>query len=525
MSQIFKSAASGGGLVTSVTGSNGVTASPTTGAVVVSGVNATTSSVGVASFNPSNFTVTGGQVSLLGSDVGQTITGDSGGALSPTAGNWNILGQKAGSIPVMDTIGSASTLSIENRTWVTEFVVDPSSTVGLRGTYTTIQSAINAASSGDMIYVRPGTYVENLTLIAGITIASIPGDGYDNLVQIEGSITGTYSGISTISGCKLVPTTAGGITLSGGGGTQLYVKGCVLFSFGSSGTNYVFTSTNAACTASFYDCLFDTNAFGSYFNVSAGGVNIFNCDFAPNSGGSTIANTISGGVIDMRNTAYGDQNILQPSWTISGGNFYAVNCDINGSITTSSTSNLTISNCNCYSTTTFFTLGGSSHYIYGSAITSGTGSAVSVSTSCFLSQLTINSTNTNPITGSGTVNYCGLSFIGTSATSLINTTTQSPGVKSNDAVKVIAPGSYPYTTKPQDAVIIVDTSSARTIVPLASPVTGQMHTIKDNVGSAATNNITITPSGANIDGSASTTINIAYGSITIVFNGTQWNIV
>ena len=74
-----------------------------------------------------------------------------------------------------------------------------------------------------MIYVRPGTYVENLTLIAGITIASIPGDGYDNLVQIEGSITGTYSGISTISGCKLVATTAGGIILSGGAGTQLYL--------------------------------------------------------------------------------------------------------------------------------------------------------------------------------------------------------------------------------------------------------------------------------------------------------------
>lgn len=58
--------ASGGGTVTSVTGSNGVTASPTTGAVVVSGINATTSSVGVASFNPNDFTVSGaGQVSLI----------------------------------------------------------------------------------------------------------------------------------------------------------------------------------------------------------------------------------------------------------------------------------------------------------------------------------------------------------------------------------------------------------------------------------------------------------------------------
>jgi hypothetical protein len=41
--------------------------------------------------------------------VGQTITGDSGGALSPTLGNWNILG-KSGSI----TSGSGSTLTIHS---------------------------------------------------------------------------------------------------------------------------------------------------------------------------------------------------------------------------------------------------------------------------------------------------------------------------------------------------------------------------------------------------------------------------
>ena len=56
----------GGSGVTSVNGSNGVTASPTSGAVVVSGVNATTSTVGVASFNPADFTVSGGgEVSLF----------------------------------------------------------------------------------------------------------------------------------------------------------------------------------------------------------------------------------------------------------------------------------------------------------------------------------------------------------------------------------------------------------------------------------------------------------------------------
>ncbi len=91
-------------------------------------------------------------------------------------------------------------------------------------------------------------------------------------------------------------------------------------------------------------------------------------------------------------------------------------------------------------------------------------------------------------------------------------------------VKITTPGAYPYTTLITDYVILVDSSSARTIVPLASPVTGTTYRIKDNVGSAATNTITITPSGKNIDGAASTTITTNYGSIDITYNGTEWSI-
>ena len=47
-------------------------------------------------------------IAVNGAVVGQTITGDTGGALSPTAGNWNILG--SGSIT---TSGSGSTLTTQ----------------------------------------------------------------------------------------------------------------------------------------------------------------------------------------------------------------------------------------------------------------------------------------------------------------------------------------------------------------------------------------------------------------------------
>jgi len=49
-------------------------------------------------------------------------------------------------------------------------------------------------------------------------------------------------------------------------------------------------------------------------------------------------------------------------------------------------------------------------------------------------------------------------------------------------------------------------------------------TVKDGLGLAsATADITITPAGTDtIDGSATATINVPYGSLTLVFNGTDW---
>lgn len=87
------------------------------------------------------------------------------------------------------------------------------------------------------------------------------------------------------------------------------------------------------------------------------------------------------------------------------------------------------------------------------------------------------------------------------------------------------PGAYPYTTLNTDFYVIVDTSSARTINLLASPETGRSYLIKDNTGSAATNNITIVPNAGNIDGAANYKITTNFGAVWIIYNGTQWNVV
>ena len=91
-------------------------------------------------------------------------------------------------------------------------------------------------------------------------------------------------------------------------------------------------------------------------------------------------------------------------------------------------------------------------------------------------------------------------------------------------VKTTAPGAYPYTTLYTDYVIWVDTSSARTINLIASPATGRTYRIKDIVGSAGSNNITITPAAGNIDGAASYAIGVNYGSVDVVYNGSSWSV-
>lgn len=70
----------------------------------------TASQSGIAHFDSTDFTVdANGFVALAGAGAGQTITGDSGGALPPSGGNWNILGRSGSK-----TAGSGSTITVRS---------------------------------------------------------------------------------------------------------------------------------------------------------------------------------------------------------------------------------------------------------------------------------------------------------------------------------------------------------------------------------------------------------------------------
>jgi hypothetical protein len=61
-------------------------------------------------------------------------------------------------------------------------------------------------------------------------------------------------------------------------------------------------------------------------------------------------------------------------------------------------------------------------------------------------------------------------------------------------------------------------------ITLPAGTIGKVYVVKDISGNAITNPITITAS-TTVDGATSATINSPYGSVTLIFNGTEWNIV
>lgn len=169
--------------------------------------------VGLANFNSAQFTVdANGFVSTSGTGIPNTITGNSGGALSPTAGNWNIFGAStaAGTSPV-STSGSVSTLTVNvqksqaiaatDATKVglanfdsASFNVDANGFVTLVGSGFTPTSVINI--SDDFINASKFTSAVSTST----SIASSLGWGHQNLNVLAATENGHPGILSSVAG-------------------------------------------------------------------------------------------------------------------------------------------------------------------------------------------------------------------------------------------------------------------------------------------------------------------------------------
>lgn len=267
-----------------------------------------------------------------------------------------------------------------------KWIVDPTLS---NGTHSTIQAAINSASSGDTVFIRPGTYTEDITLKAGVNVTAYNCDSYTPNVTILGNVTASYNGTVSISGINLRTNGAACLTVSGSSSSTLNLINCAV-----NANNATAISVNAASFAvNFLTCNFSNASNNLIFAITTTtGVDFRNCTIVSGTGASTIA----AGAVNFFNSKCQIFSVT----TSSTGTFNAYN-----SFFDNSTANQTV----------FTTAGTGSSQIFNSTLYSGTASAVSVGSGTTLNIITsnINSSNTNPITGLGTVNLAPTVFSNT----------------------------------------------------------------------------------------------------------------
>jgi hypothetical protein len=289
----------------------------------------------------------------------------------------------------------------DNNFGTAKWIVD--ATAG-QGTHTTIASALTAASSGQTIFIRPGTYTENLTLKAGVNLVAYLGDSYTPNVTIVGKCTFTGAGTVTLSGLYLKTNGDFFLAVTGSAASVVNVVGCFLDCHDNTGISYTSSSSSSAIDIELCNYLYGTNTTPLFASSGAGAISFLYTQSTGSVSSSSGANTCSAGTV---NCAYstisspitfsGTANLSAIGATFATQGVNATCLTIGGSTTSEAI--------NCY-------------------FLSGTASSISVSVGCTLhlkGSATVSSSNANAITGAGVLKYASIDFIGSSST--INTTT------------------------------------------------------------------------------------------------------
>lgn len=314
------------------------------------------------------------------------------------------------------------------------------------GTHTTIASALTSASSGDTIFIRPGTYTENLTLKAGVGLAAFTGDSDTPNVTIIGNSTFTASGSVTISNIRLQTNSANFLTVSGSAASVVNLKSCFLNC--SNNTGILLSSSNASSTISITDCTGSIGTTGiAYHTVTGtGSISYLYGNFG-NAGASVTASTNSSGSVLLEYCS-----ITSPFSCTSTGSMGLISCIVNTA--TQNTLALTFN-------------GSGANSLFLSDINAGSASAVSIGAGAILNSYNniVTSSNTNAITGAGQMFYGGLDF---TSTATINTVTQNPIAYS------VAQGGTGLTTVGNSQILA--TNSSGVLASRSLSVTRQIFT-------------------------------------------------
>lgn len=281
-----------------------------------------------------------------------------------------------------------------------KFIVSSSAA---NGTHTTIASALTAASSGDTIFIRDGSYTEDLTLKAGVNLAAFSGGEDTPNVTIIGNATFTAAGTVAISNIRLQTNGAAFLTVSGSAASVVDLLNCYVNCTNATGISHSSSSSSSIIT-------------------------LLNCNGDIGTTGISLIASTSAGSVRLRYTRITNSgNSVTASTTTAGG--ISINtCVLSLVFTSSSTGSIDVQFSQLASSnTTIFTFNGTTaaDQVENSVMNSGTASAISIGAGATGSvrNCRITSTNTNAITGAGTLVSANNIFPNSVA---VNTTTQTP---------------------------------------------------------------------------------------------------
>lgn len=307
---------------------------------------------------------------------------------------------------------------------VAKLIVNSSPNSG--GNFTTITSALLNAISGDTIFVMPGStgvYTEDITLIAGVNICAFDCDAFTPNVTIKGKITANYSGTVTISGIRLQTNSDFFLVVSGSNPTSLYLNHCYLHCLNNNGISY--TAGSGSVLSCFYCYGFISTSGIALYSVAVGSaiptISFLWCRI-DNASSSVISNVNNGQVNFM-------YSYMFFGISTSGSGTYS--CTDSFFDTTTSGNGITLT-----------TVGTGTSQCIGCSFSSGTSSSISVGTgtTVLLCNNNVSSTNTNAITGLGTVKFGNIDFYNTSST--INTSTKTSLVSQIGSLNLNTPLTY-----------------------------------------------------------------------------------
>ena len=259
----------------------------------------------------------------------------------------------------------------------------------------------------------PGTYTENPTLVAGVNLCAFGSDsgitnGVSNVI-IKGTCTLTTAGTVSIYGVQLLTNSSNFLAVTGTLASIVNLHNCYLNCLNNTGITY--TSSNASSKINILECTGNLGTTGiALYSMSSTGVLTFNYSSFLNSGNSTTASTNSAGSVQSNFSTFG---------------FAFSNSSISSFV--SYFSNINLSSINTIAVTAN---GTGTNNIFYSQLFSGSASSLSIGTGASVTAIntSMSSTNTDAITGLGTLVSSGIIFVGSS--NLSNVTAQTGGVGS-----------------------------------------------------------------------------------------------